>query len=44
MGMHYVSFKKMVENDTASIRFDTLEKLSELLGVPVGDLFAQTDV
>lgn len=43
MGMHYVSFKKMVENETASIRFDTLEKMSELLEVPVGDLFAQTD-
>ena len=43
MGMHYVSFKKMVENETASIRFDTLEKMSELLEVPVGDLFAQAD-
>lgn len=43
MGMHYVSFKKMVENETASIRFDTLEKLSELLGVPIGDLFSQAE-
>ena len=24
MEMHYVSFKKMVENNTTSIRFDTL--------------------
>jgi putative transcriptional regulator len=43
MGMHYVSFKKMVENETASIRFDTLEKMSELLEVPVGDLFVQAE-
>ena len=43
MGMHYVSFKKMVENETASIRFDTLDKMSELLNVPVGELFLQCD-
>lgn len=43
MGMHYVSFKKMVENDTASIRFDTLERISNLLNVPVGELFLQCD-
>lgn len=39
MGMHYVSFNKMVNNDTNSIRFDTLYKLSTILDVPVGDLF-----
>ncbi|WP_455190873.1 helix-turn-helix domain-containing protein [Eubacterium ramulus] len=39
MDMHYVSFKKMIENETASIRFDTLEKLSTILEVPVGELF-----
>ena len=43
MNMHYVSFKKMIENDTNSIRFDTLDKLSNLLQVPVGELFKQTD-
>ena len=43
MEMHYVSFKKMVENNTTSIRFDTLERLSKILNVPVGDLFVQTD-
>jgi len=42
--MHYGSFKKMIENDTASIRFDTLDKLSTLLDVqkrasPVEDSF-----
>lgn len=43
LGMHYVSFKKMIENNTDSIRFDTLDKLSSILEVPVGDLFVQTD-
>lgn len=43
MEMHYVSFKKMVENETSSIRFDTLARLSEILDVPVGDLFKNAD-
>ena len=43
MGMHYVSFKKMLENNTASIRFETLDKLSKLLNVPIGDLFTEID-
>lgn len=43
LSMHYVSFKKMIENDTISIRFDTLDRLSKILEVPIGDLFEQTD-
>ena len=43
MGMHYVSFKNMIENNTASIRFDTLDKISTLLNVPIGDLFEKVD-
>lgn len=43
LGMHYVSFKKMIENDTDSIRFETLDKLSSILNVPVGELFEQTN-
>ena len=39
MEMHYVSFKNMIENNTSSIHFDTLDKLSNILNVPVGDLF-----
>ncbi len=39
MGMHYVSFNKMVNNNTNSIRFETLTNLSNYLEVPVGDLF-----
>ena len=37
MEMHYVSFKKMIENQTDSIRFETLDKLSTLLNLPIGD-------
>lgn len=43
MDMHYVSFKKMIENGTNSIHFETLDKLSTLLNVPVGDLFEKVD-
>ena len=43
MEMHYVSFNKMVNNDTNSIRFETLERLSQILDVPVGELFTQTE-
>lgn len=43
MEMHYVSFNKMVNNETASIRFETLSRLSKILEVPVGDLFEQVD-
>ena len=43
MDMHYVSFKKMIENRTDSIHFETLDKLSTLLNVPVGDLFEKTN-
>jgi len=43
MEMHYVSFKNMIENNTTSIHFETLDKLSALLDVPVGDLFEQID-
>ncbi len=43
LGMHYVSFKKMVENETTSIRFDTLDRLSSFLEVPIGDLFTKTE-
>jgi len=39
LGMHYMSFKKMLEHDTDSIHFSTLERLSTYLNVPVGDLF-----
>ncbi len=43
LGMHYVSFKKMIENNTDSIRFDTLDRLSSILNVPIGELFEKID-
>ena len=43
LGMHYMSFKKMIEHDTDSIHFSTLENLSASLNVPVGDLFETVD-
>ena len=43
MEMHYVSFKNMIENNTNSIRFETLDKLSRILNVPVSELFEQKD-
>ncbi|MCD7791683.1 MAG: helix-turn-helix transcriptional regulator [Bacteroides thetaiotaomicron] len=40
MGMlGYRNFQKLIENQTSSVRFETLDKLSTVLDVPVGDLF-----
>lgn len=41
--LSYRNFKNIVENETSAIRFETLEKLSKILNVPVGDLFEQTE-
>lgn len=41
MDLSYQNFNRMVMNDTSSIRFDNLEKLSNILNCPVGDLFEQ---
>lgn len=43
MDMSYQNFNKIVNNDTSGIKFDTLEKLSKILRVSVGELFEQTD-
>ena len=40
---NYSHFQKIIENQTSSIRFDTLIKLSQILEVPVGELFKQTE-
>ncbi len=37
--MSYQNFNKIYTNSTTSIKFDTLERLSNALNVPVGDLF-----
>ena len=39
MEMSYQNFNKIVNNQTSGIHFDTLEKISDILGCPVGDLF-----
>ena len=36
-----MSFKKMLENNTDSIRFDTIDRLAKALDVPVSDLLVQ---
>ena len=41
--MSYRNFQKIVENETSSIRFETLDKLSRILNVPVGELFEQSE-
>ncbi len=41
LGMHYVSFKKMIENNTDSIRFDTIDRLAKILDVQISDLLIQ---
>lgn len=43
MNMTYQNFSKMVNNETLSIKYDNLEKLSDLLNCPIGDLFEKTD-
>lgn len=40
--MSYRNFKKIVENEITSVHFETLDKLSRTLNVPVGELFEQT--
>lgn len=37
--MSYQNFNKIYTNSTSSIKFSTLEKLSDVLNVPIGDLF-----
>ena len=39
MELSYQNFNKMVNNQTSSIRFDNLEKLSNILNCPISDLF-----
>ncbi|MFT3983871.1 MAG: helix-turn-helix transcriptional regulator [Lachnospiraceae bacterium] len=39
MDLSYQNFNRMVMNQTSSIRFENLDKLSKLLNCPVGDLF-----
>ena len=42
MDLSYQNFNRMVTNQTQSIRFENLDKLSDILGCPIGDLFEKT--
>ena len=42
MDLSYQNFNRMVTNQTKSIRFENLDRLSDLLGCPIGDLFEKT--
>lgn len=39
MDLSYQNFNRMVTNETSSIRFDNLEKLSQILNCSIDDLF-----
>lgn len=43
LDLSYQNFNRMVMNETSSIRFDNLEKLSNVLNCPIGDLFEIID-
>lgn len=43
MDMSYQNFNRIVNNETSSIRFDNLEKLSTILNVSISDLFIHID-
>jgi len=43
MEISYQNFNRMVNNETSSIRFDNLEKLSTLLECSIEDLFEKVD-
>ena len=40
-GMSYQNINAIVTNKTSKISFDTLDKFSKALDIPVGDLFEQ---
>ncbi len=39
--LSYRNFQNIIENKTNSIRFETIDKLSSILDVPVGELFVK---
>lgn len=43
MDLSYQNFNRMITNETSSIRFDNIEKLSHILNCPIGDLFEVLD-
>ncbi|MBO5177169.1 MAG: helix-turn-helix transcriptional regulator [Lachnospiraceae bacterium] len=43
MELSYQNLNRIINNETSSIRFDILERISDILEVPVGDLFEKID-
>ena len=43
MDLSYQNLSRIMNNETTSIHFDVLERLSKVLQVPVGDLFESAD-
>ena len=43
MDLSYQNFNRMVTNETSSIKFENLDRLSKILQCPIGDLFEITD-
>lgn len=43
MELSYQNFNRMVQNETTSIKFENLDKLSQILNCPIGDLFETID-
>ena len=41
--MSYQNFNRMVMNETKSIHYETLDKLSTILECPIGDLFEKAE-
>lgn len=41
--MSYQNFNRIYNNETTSIKFETLERLREALGVSYNDLFEEVD-
>ena len=41
--LSYRNFNNIISNQTSSIRFEILDRLSRILEVPVGDLFRQVE-
>ena len=39
MDLSYQNFNRIVNNETSSIKFENLEKISDLFDVSIGDLF-----
>lgn len=42
MDLSYQNFNRMVTNQTSSIHFDNIEKLSQILNCSIDDLFEKT--